>query len=261
MTSAALGSFLQVLSLLLSVAMAAKLFTTGLYQRYRVFFFYFLFRVLNTSSPLLFDTNSDTYAYIWAWSEPFVLLFYILVVIELYRLVLERYPGLYTAGRWAMYASVAISVTISVLSLLPKLTPATPQHTRKLAYFFVTERGVDTALAVFIILLLLFLSRYPIKLSRNARVHAVIYCVFFLSNTLGLLMRGLFGMRVADTVNTAFTMINVGSVLAWLILLSPAGEEVHAPQKRVASDHERRLLTQLDTLNATLLRVSRQQIR
>ena len=125
----------------------------------------------------------------------------------------------------------------------------------------VTERGIDTALAVFILLLLLFLSRYPVKLSPNARVHAVIYSVFFLSNTVNLLMRTLFGWPVAVAVNTTLTVINVCSVLAWLILLSPAGEEVRITHSGMAPEHEKRLLTQLDFVNTTLLRVSRQQSR
>jgi hypothetical protein len=241
--------------------MAAKLFKTGLYRRYPLFFLYFVFRVPNGVWPLFVDLKSDLYAYIWAWTDPIVLIFYILLVAELYRLVLEKYPGLYTVGRWVMYASVCISVTISILSLLPKLTPEMPQRTRKLAYFFVTERGIDTALAIFIILLLLFMSRYPIKLSRNARVHAMIYCVFFLSSTLGLLMRGLFGMLLAGPVNTALTAISAASVLAWLILLSSEGEEVPKVHPYMETPQEQRLLSQLDMLNATLLRASRHQTR
>ena len=40
------------------------------------------------------------------------MLFYILVVMELYGLVFERYKGLYTLGRWAMYGAIVISATI-----------------------------------------------------------------------------------------------------------------------------------------------------
>jgi hypothetical protein len=262
MTSAALGSVLQALSLLFAAMMAFKLFTTGLYKRYPFFFAYFLFKVPNGIWPLCFTgTGSALYAYLWVWTTPIGLLFYVLLVIELYRLILENYPGLYTVGRWTMYLSVAISITISALTLLPKLSPALPQRTRKLAYVFIAERGIDTALALFIFLLLLFLSRYPIQLSRNARIHAVIYCIFFLSSTLGLLIRGFFGMRLADAVNTALTGVTVSCILAWLILLRPAGEEVRAPQKRKGTAQEERLLTQLDVLNATLLRVSRQHSR
>src|SRR5215475_6902898 len=104
-----LGTMLQILSLALSAAVAARLFATGLYKRYPLFFLYFIFRVLNETWPVFIETNSASYAYIWAWTEPFVLLFYLLLVAELYRIVLDKYPGLYTVGRWAMYASVCIS--------------------------------------------------------------------------------------------------------------------------------------------------------
>ena len=39
------------------------------------------------------------------------MVFYVLMVLELYRLVLEKYKGLYSLGRWALYLSLAISVS------------------------------------------------------------------------------------------------------------------------------------------------------
>src|SRR5947208_8370101 len=96
MNVAALGSILQTVSLLVSALMALKLWMTGLHRHYPVFFLYFVFRVPNAIWPLFFPVTSDMYAYIWAFTDPLVLIFYILLVVELYRLVLQRYPGLYT---------------------------------------------------------------------------------------------------------------------------------------------------------------------
>src|SRR6185437_15771741 len=172
--------------------------------------------------------------------------------------VLEKYRGLQTAGRWAMYLSLVVSVSISVLTLLPKINPAMSERNRMIRVFLTAERGIDMALALFIILLLAVLSRYPIQLSRNVRVHAAVYSVFFLSNTIGLLMRSYFGTRLADAANLVITGIGACSVFAWLILLSPAGEEIRSAPRRMAPEQEKRLLGQLDLLNATLLRASRQ---
>ena len=143
----------------------------------------------------------------------------------------------------------------------PKLKPSLPQRSRIMGYLVMTERGVDTALALFIFLILLFLSRYPVRLNRNTRVHAVVYAVFFLSSTVALLLRTLLGMRVAASVNTALIIFSACSVLAWLIFLTPAGEKIQDKQSRMEPEQEKRLLGQLDVLNATLLRVSRQQMR
>ena len=195
MTSTLLVSCLKAILLIGSALMAYKLYRTGLYRLYPIFFAYFTFRIPNGIWPLFFDGASPTYQKIWISTEPIILTFYILMIRELYRLVLEKYKGLYTLGRWAMYLAMTVSVIISGLSLLPRIKPSAAQRSKMMAYVLATERGVDTALAIFIVLLLLFLSRYPVRLSRNVRTYAVIYSVFFLSNTFVVLMRSLFGLQ------------------------------------------------------------------
>ena len=257
MPSDALHSFLQALLLLGSAFTALKLFSTGLYKKYPIFFFYFLFRVPNSIWPLVLDYRSKMFFYFYIGSLPILLVFYILLVRELYRLVLEDYRGLQTAGRWAMYASVVGAVGISIMTLIPGITPSMPQTSRAMGIVVYTERGIDTALALFIILLLVLLSRYPIKLRRNVRVHALIYSIFFLNGTAVVLARAVLGRRSLDTLNTVNSVINAGCVFAWLFLLNRAGEEVPERKAGADSEQEKRLLLQLQGLNSALLRVSR----
>jgi hypothetical protein len=259
MPSAALYNFLQGLLVLGSAATAAKLFTSGLYKKYPFFFAYFVFRVPNGIWPLLFNLRSDAYFYAYMCTLPIVITFYVLLVLELYRLVLAPYKGLQSVGRWAMSASLVGAVTISILTLIPKFTPTMPQRSKMVGVVLFTERGVSTALALFIILLLALLSRYPIHLRRNVRIHAVIYSIFFLSGGAVLLSRAVLGLKAADAINMGNIVVNLGCVFSWLVLLSPAGEEI-AARKPVASEHERRLMLQLEGLNTALLRVSRQKV-
>src|SRR5690242_18301277 len=119
MTSAAFSSFVQVLLLLASALIVFRLYTSGLYKQHPYFFAYFLFRILNGLSTLVLDLRSDAYQYWFVTTLPIVLAFYILLVMELYRLVLAKYRGLQTAGRWAMYVSLIGSVAISILTLIP----------------------------------------------------------------------------------------------------------------------------------------------
>ena len=125
-----------------------------------------------------------------------------------------------------MYLATAVSVTISVLSLLPRITPAMPQRSRIMGYIYATERGVDFSLAIFILLILFFLSRYPVPLSRNVAVHAVVYSIFFLSNTLGLLLHSIFGLHLKNEVDMFLMGTSSACVVAWLVLLNAKGEEV-----------------------------------
>jgi hypothetical protein len=95
-----------------------------------------------------------------------------------------------------------------------------------------------------------------VKLSRNVRVHALVFSIFFLSHTFVTLMRSLFGLHLADTVNTVLLGITAASVVAWLTLLRVAGEETQSAPALYGPEEESRLLMHLDSLNAALLRAS-----
>jgi hypothetical protein len=198
---------------------------------------------------------SPTYFRVWVFSEPMVLIFYVGVVLELFKLVLERHKGLYTLGRWALYFSMALSVGLSVLSLLPRMKPS--QRSRIMAYIFPTDRGVTFCLAIFLLLMLLLLSRYPVPLSRNVILHTTLYTVFFLSNTLGIILSSVFGVDLYHGIDTGLLVISCACVYSWLFFLNMKGEEVRMNTLHIDPEHEERLLYHLDCIDATLLRASR----
>jgi hypothetical protein len=238
-----LGCSLTVLRLLLS----------GLCRRYQVFTWFFAFRALYDLWPLLLPPKSDTYFYFFIITEPIIRLFCIFAVLELYRLALQRYKGLYTLGRWVMYGASLISVIVSVLMLLPHITPTMPQKSMYLGYAYGFNRGVDFSLTIFILLMLIFLSRYPITLSRNLVVHASLYSIYFLSSgTYGFVRRAI-GGGSANTLNLVFSGIVAACTVAWFFLLTPEGEGVKAARIRFSPEYETRMLEKLDALNQMML--------
>ena len=253
-----LDSILQGILLLGSILTVFRLYTTELYRRYPFFSLYFAFRIPNSVWPLLLDVRSNQYLHFWVITEPIVDIFYILMVFELYRLVLEKYEGLYTMGRWAMYVFSAVSLTISILTLIPRIRPKAPQASKVLGYVVALDRGICLSLAIFLILLLVFVAVFPsVKLSRNVRVHAMIYPIFFLSTTMAMLLRSLFGTQLGNQFNLLFSAISAAAVVAWLVLLSQAGEEVPERAAPRSENVEGRLLDLLEALNVFALRVSR----
>src|SRR5450759_711747 len=130
MTGVTLVSCFRAVLLLGSVLMVLKLYRTGLYRRYPIFFAFFIFRILNSIWPFFLEVSSPLYQKVWVLTDPIGLGFYVLMVVELYKLVLEKYKGLYSLGRWALYVSLAVSVSISVISLLPRIKPSAPQRSR-----------------------------------------------------------------------------------------------------------------------------------
>ena len=103
MPSHALVLFFEWVSLLGAGLTALKLFSSGLYRRYRFFFVYLVSLVPYGICLLVLDVHSGLYQKFWTVTTPLFWLLYVLVVFELCGLILERHKGLYTLGRWAMY--------------------------------------------------------------------------------------------------------------------------------------------------------------
>ena len=257
MSAAALIVAFQILSLAGSVLTVAKLYRTGLYRKYRFFFWYFLFRLPNTAWPLFIGSTTDLYFAFWVATEPITWIFHTAVVLELYRLVLAKHKGLYTLGRWAMLAGIGISIAISLISLIPRMTLAITQQSKTMFWYLAMERGLMLGLAIFLLFMMGFLILYTVPISRNVKIHARTYSVFFGSNYLAFLLASLWGVHVFPWIGVAANAVSAACVFAWLFLLKPTGEEVRTSQPIIGAEQERRVLQQLDALNATLLKVSR----
>ncbi len=234
-----------------------RLHSIGLACKYRVFFVFLCYAAVCACVPLLLNPRSDQYFWFWVITQPVSLILYIWVVTELIGLVLARHRGFYTAGRWAMYVGIAVSAVISAATLLPKITPEMQQDTKLLWYCFAAERAVDFSLAIFLVLMLALLNFYAVPLSRNVMVHAVVYTIFFLSNSLWTILRNVFGLKYEQSVNTALTAVSFACIVAWLMLLSHKGEEARVKAPWYGPEQEERLLSQLDSLNAALLKIAR----
>lgn len=245
---------LQIASLVGFALTLFRIYRLGLCRRYRFFFLYFISRIIIALGALALDQNSKTYFYFWLCSQPVSWMFYVLVIRELTGLILEKYIGLKTLGRWFMYASTVVSLAVSVLSLLLRINPTISARSKVMGYVFAIDRGVTASLAVFLLVLLALLSRYPVRLQQNVVLHSFLYTIYFLSNSLTMLMVSLFGVRVYGAVSTALTAAASACGFAWFFLLTTKGEEVTVHVPHVNKGQEDRLMSQLDYLNQTLIK-------
>jgi hypothetical protein len=259
MSSAVLIKALEVLNMALCALTSFKLWRTGLYRRYLALSG---FLVLNFLTYLLIlflftDLRTASYQTFYVVEQPLSWILSILVVRELYTLVLEKFKGLATLGRWFQYAGLTIALLISGLLLLPQMRSGKVQQSVVLGYYFAIERGVDCALLVFLLLLLVWLSRYPVPLSRNLLIHSLVYSTLFLSGSVGLFARVFFGFDLSRSVSTFLLGVLAACVLTWLLCLSEQGEGVRMSVPHFGPEEEKRILNQLEALNSTLLRISR----
>ena len=231
-----------------------RLVSSGLWRRFPVFTCFFAFLAVDYAWPVVVPQESDLYFYLWITTELITRVFCVFGVLELYRLMLARYKGIYSLGRWAMYVASIISVVVSVLMLLPRITPAMPQRSVYLGYAYAFNRGVDFSLTIFILLILLFLGQYSVTLSRNLVVHSSLYSIYFLSSgTYSFVHRAVWN-HSSPMLDTAFAGIVAACTVAWFFLLNPKEEEVSAIHHRFSPEYEARVLQRLDALNQVMLK-------
>jgi hypothetical protein len=242
-------------SILANAIAALRLYLLGLHRVYRFFFAYLVFAVARSLLLLPFNVRGATYGIIYLVTAPVLWLFYVLVVLELYSLVLRNYAGIHSLGRWALYGALVFSVAVSILTLIPSWV----NEPYWLLFVATTvERGVVFSLVIFLLLILLFLSRYPVMLNRNIIVHCVVYAVFFLGISMTILVRNVVGHEVMRQVNTAVMALSAACYLVWIFFLTREGEtRVTMLRRNWTPVDEQRLIGQLDQINATLLRAAR----
>lgn len=243
---------LSVLQIAISLAAgltAYRLRRTGLYRRYRVLFFYMVFLAVFELSPELLNPGGPAYFYVWVCSQPILWLLDILVVQELCRVVLERHPGLFTLGRWGMYAGILIAAFLSFLSLLPHINSTMSARSRLVSYCVAAGRGVSFSLAVFLILMLFAVSRYPVPLSRNAILNAVLFTFFFLCDSLDAVLRTIFDLHMSPWLIAGVSAAQASCLLLWFARLSPEGEKARFEWIQFGPEYEKRVLNRLDALN------------
>ncbi len=259
MSSASWVVFFEIIIFLACGLAAVKLAYTGLWRRYRALFAYLLFRCACYGVTLFWitDIRSAAFQKFYVLTQPIAWFLFVLIVLELYTLVLEKHKGLATLGRWFQYAGLTISLLISGAALLPRIQNGQIQASHILTYYYAIERGVDFSLLIFLVLILLWLTRYPVPLSRNLVVHSIVYSLLFFSSTVGMFARVFFGFQLSRSVSTATLAIFAACILIWLIFLTEKGEEVRLNLPQFGPEQEKRILEHLDALNSTLLKASR----
>jgi hypothetical protein len=257
MTISELTTWFEAMSALFAGLAAIRMVGSGLHARYRFLSSYLFFLVPFSAWPLCLDSRSAAYYWTWIYSEPLNWIFQILVVRELCGLVLERYRGLCTLGRWGMYAGIGIAGAISLASLLPHIPNRVSRRSHLLSYMQGGERGVYLALGLFLLLMMVLVSRYPVPLSRNVLLNAVIFTILFFSNSLAALLHTIFDLRIGHSVDAGLGGLGVITLVAWLFFLTPRGEEIRVELVHLQPEREEHVLRYLDDLNRLVLNLGR----
>lgn len=249
-----LETLLWTLNILGRALVIWRVWSLGLHKQYRWFFAYWSATLLRSLVLYPLPTNGYTYYFIWLGTEPVLWVLLALTVGELYRLVLSRYPALYSVGRWFLYLAVAGSALVSAAILIPgwKSSAWTYQ------IYLQLTRGLDVALIFFLLFLVLFLWIYPVQPGRNLLTHVLVFSLYFLSSSMTLLYYAMTGKNVYQLASNLIILLGICCTVAWVFLLRRETEEALAPVRLTRmSEHERRLLLQLEALQSTARKISK----
>jgi hypothetical protein len=250
-----MAGILDLLILVGTAILSVRLFAAGLHRRYRVFFSYLIFETFHLGVLTSINQSSGAYQKFWVLTEPIEWLFYVLVVLEIFTLVLKDYRGLSTVGRWALIIAVLVALLASGVSLM---VPSQSPQSHLMLYYYRAERAVYFSLVAFLLSILGLLMQYPITLSRNIIVHSMVFSFYFLGNTIFYLLASMRGYGSLPLVTYAISTITLAAVGAWLVLLNRAGETRKVSLRpHWMPGKEEELVSQLNNLNAALLRATR----
>lgn len=250
-------NWLWLISSLAIVALLIKFLHEGLWRRYQAFFAYLLVEV-GSAAVLSLIKRPTVYVRVFFGSEFILWAMYLLVTLEIYRVVLQSHPGIARFGRHFVQIAFAVSVGVALLSLALSWNAPVEKSQQILHNLNVLRQTFMSSAVALLLLVISFMVWFPIRLNRNTFLYCIGCGTFFVTKTLTLLIRNLFG----PDLNSVLSCVTMGVWTAcnffWLFLLSRQGEELPLVL-RVSPDplRQRHLVEQLDAINASLLRVAR----
>ena len=245
---------LLVAQIVALVALFARMSWDGLYKIYIYFFGYLSVELLQLLIPVIVPLESRLYRDSYVVSQALVICFSALVVLELYSIVLRGLPGIGNISRRYIKVTLVLAILASFLPLGLEKMPSTMT-----GYLFMFQRPIMTSLLLLILLITGFLVYYPVPLGRNVLVYLLGYAVYFVTNATTIFIRNL-GHYWSRPISDVLMVVYFSCLVFWIFALNRAGES-----KRVVLGHqwnpsdEQRLLAQLESINANLLRSARKE--
>jgi hypothetical protein len=241
--------FLQTAAL---IALSFRLWWTRLHRVYLYFFGYLIAELLQIAVLTSVPFHSNVYRDAWVATESITICFYVLVVLELYSVALRDLAGIASVSRRYIKVTLAVSILLALLPLYLEKSPANiSQHV------FIFERAIFSSIVVFLLLIASFLAYYPVPLSRNALVYLFGFVVYFLTKAAALFINNL-SYKWTREMSTAEMSVSGVCLVYWVFALKRQGEcKTLVVGRHWKPEQEERLLTQLQAINASLLRAAR----
>jgi hypothetical protein len=244
----------------LTGAVLVKLWMNGLAGIYKLLFCYLATDFLSSLLTTFITFRSTAYGYYYFSAQTLKILIAAFMLVEIYSLALERLPALAKFGRSAVGYILAAAGAIPLISVWLDRSVAEGMHPLYRA-FSLFERTMNATMAIFLILLSMFMAWFPVRLRRNVIVYIGGFIVWSLSRSayVQLTSHWLYNKQVKLGLDIVQMLVGVGCLLLWLLTMRREGELQTAVVGHLWNRAEaERLTDQLDAINDGLERLRRQ---
>jgi len=228
-----------------------------LYKTYRSLFAYFAAVLCGGSflTQVPYGTNAYMHAYVAV--EVLYHALAVFVVLELYRIALTGHEGLAKFARVGFLAATGLAIVVALaIALLDRNLPA--GQSANVHQFLILQRSWDLVVVVFLVLIGLFITWFPVEMSQNTAFGIAGFTVVFFVRAGILLAANIVSLKKLPVINNSALILETVMTLAWTAAVRP--EKVSGQVKPGhfwdpgAMD---RLSQQLDSINAALGRFVR----
>jgi len=224
---------IQIFRYLEQIAQVCLLICLWRRKLIRRYFFFSAYMAVSLVRELALDSvdnHSINYAAGWAISQPFLLLFQALAIIELFRLVLQHYPRTGRFSRWVLAACFVMAALFgSGMALWDIKTGANQPWWLSLT--FGGTRWVAWMSCAVLAVQAFWFSLFPIPMRPNVRHHRMLLAWYAgLAPGFMSVLAKLPDKDVRDTANLCLIISEVVCLLAWMLLMRAPGETCgHVP--------------------------------
>ncbi len=252
---------------ILEFLLAVRLSVLGLGGRYPVLWGYLCFEVARGCSLAYLRYTGlrlggrNGYSLVYLLTQPVEWTLYFLLILELYSLMLDDFPGIRRLSRLVMFSALA-AVALAIGAVIVLDEQAGLDHYPFISYLILQHRSVFMCLSALTLLLLLFVAHYRLPIRRNVWVCYASFGGFFVANGIVFTVRRSLGDVFHQSMNLIQSLLYLSALLGPVLFLSKAGESDARSVRPVWStgdqELEAALSSQLRGFNQLLLKVLRQ---
>ncbi len=208
--------FVWAITPIAQAAVVASIILRGIFRDFRTFAIYLVMDILLTGIWWWLGRSPNTEAYrdVWVATQPLLLTFQALIVLDFYRLLYRAYPGIqaFARGLILIAIGVALAVTFATVQLdVHRIVWRVPDVQR----LFLVKRVVSSLLGILMFTTMVFFPKAPS--ARNITLHGWLLTALFIAAA-----GGFFGINLGYAtawMGALFMTVQLACFVIWAVAL------------------------------------------